>query len=162
MGQQITLFAEWSVIPRDTDTLLNDFMGTPVKMIVWYDSLSCASCQVNRMYEWTDIVAYADSFAQWFSIIYLFTPKKEDLGRVNMALNVDNLDYPIFIDQNGSFVKQNSNLPKNRQLHSFLLDKNNRVVLVGSPLYNPSLWELYMRTIQKMIDNDGVLPEQHQ
>jgi len=40
------------------------------------------------------------------------------------------------------------------------LDKDNRVVLVGNPLHNPPLWELYKRTIQKMIDNDGVFPEQ--
>jgi len=111
------------------------------------------------MNEWEEMATYADSLSQWFSIIYLFTPQKEDVNRLNILLKSDKFDYPVFIDFNGSFVKQNPKIPKNRQLHSFLLDKNNKVVLIGSPLYNPMLWELYKRTIYKMIDNDGVLPK---
>ena len=159
MQQNITLSPDWDVVWQGNNTVLKGVQEIPVKLVIWYDSLVCSSCQLSRMYEWNNIVTYADSLASWFSIIYLFTPKIDDIDRVNVVLKTNNFDYPLFIDRNSSFIKQNPNLPKNRRLHSFLLDKNNRVVLLGNPLYNPALWALYKRTIQEMIDNDGVLPD---
>ena len=158
MGRQITVPTDLNAVWNGRDTVLADFTKVPIKLVIWYDSLLCNSCQISKMSVWNAKVAYADSLAQWFSIIYLFTPKKEEANKINIALKADKFDYPIFIDQNGTFVKQNPNLPKSRELHSFLLDKNNRVKLVGSPLYKPALWKLYKHTIQAMIDNDGVLP----
>ena len=111
------------------------------------------------MSTWKDITAYADSLSQWFRIVYLLSPKQEDVHRVKVLLKSVHFDYPIFIDPHASIARQNPNLPKNKQLHSFLLDKNNRVVMVGNPLQNNTLWNLYKNTIQKMLDNGGVLPE---
>jgi len=154
MGKQIALSSSWKTMLNGRDTVLTGFTEAPVKLVVYHDSVMCGSCEAGRMHEWNNIVAYADSLAPWFSIIYLFTPKRADLGRIRIALRADRFNYPIFVDQNATFVKQNPNLPKNRQLHSFLLDKNNRVVLVGNPLHNPTLWQLYKKTIQQMINND--------
>jgi len=158
-GQQINISKDWHTVWKGKDTLLYRFSEAPVKLVIWFDSLSCASCQIVRMYEWNNIIAYADSFEKRFHIIFLFTPNSEDLYETSLMLKRISFGYPVFIDQEKNFVKQNPKLPRNRQLHSFLLDKNNKVVLVGSPLYNPSLWKLYQNTIQKMIDNGGVLPE---
>ena len=162
VGRQITLSPDCNAIWRAKDTVLTDFTKVPVKLVVWCDSLACASCEISYMNEWHYIAAYADSLSQWFSIIYLFSPKKKDYSTVRRSLRASKFDYPIFIDRHATFVKLNPHLPKNRLLHSFLLDKNNKVVMVGNPLHNPSLWALYKRTIQQMIDNDGVLPEPSQ
>ena len=157
-GQQITLSSDWDAVWKSRDTVLTTFLDAPIKLVVWYDSLGCLSCAAGRMDEWNDIVSDADSIASWFRIIFLFTPKKDGLQKAFIASRSDKLNYPIFIDLHATFLKLNPQFPKNRLLHSFLLDKNNEVVMVGNPLYNPGLWELYKRTVQKMIDNDGVLP----
>ena len=159
MGQQIYMPTDLNAFYKGKDTLLPDFTKAPIKLVVWFDSQGCTSCDASKMFSWGDIANHADSLSQWFNIIFLFTPKKEDNSALTMALTREHFDYPVFIDSKGSFVKQNPKLPKNRNLHSFLLDKNNRVVMVGNPLYNSTLWELYKRTIQRMIDNGGVLPE---
>jgi hypothetical protein len=159
MGQHFILSSDLSAIRKGKDMSQTNISEVPVKLVVWYDSLSCGSCEVSRMYAWNEITAYADSLSQWFNILFIFTPKRGDLQRINETLLYNTFDYPVILDRNSTFVKLNPKLPKNRKLHTFLLDKENRVVLVGSPLYNPTLWELYKRTIQMMIDNDGVLPE---
>jgi len=153
MDQQITLSSDWNTIWKGKDVVLNGFIEAPIKMMVWYDSLVCGACEVNKMHRWYNIVDYADSLSQWFSIIFLFSPTKESMSRLSMSLKAEKFDYPIFIDQNASFAKQNSKIPKNQNLHSFLLDKDNKVVLIGNPLNNPSLWRLYKRNIQNMIDH---------
>ena len=158
-GQQITLSSDWDAVWKSRDTVLTSFFDAPIKLVVWYDSLGCLSCEAGKMDAWNDIVSDADSLATWFRIIFLFTPKKDGLQKAFIASRSDKLNYPIFIDQHATFLKQNPKFPKNRLLHSFLLDKNNKVVLVGNPLHNPGLWALYKRTIQMMIDNNGVLLE---
>ncbi|WP_256620806.1 hypothetical protein [Rikenella microfusus] len=40
-----------------------------------------------------------------------------------------------------------------------MLDKDNRVVLVGSPIGNPKMWELYKSTIDRLVENGGILPK---
>jgi len=159
MNQQITLPESMSVVWRGKDTIMTNYSTSFIKLIIWYDSLRCISCEANKINEWREIIAYTDSLDKWLSIIYLFTPRKNDIYKVKMALKSDKLDYPIFIDQHLIFVKQNPKLPKNRELHSFLLDKDNRVVLIGNPLHAPPVWNLYKKTIQTLIDNDGVLPK---
>jgi len=156
MGQQIIVSSEWHTIWKGEETFLYRFTEVPIKLVVWFDSLSCASCQIVRMYEWDDIVAHASSFEKLFNVIFLFTPNQEELSEVSMMLKRVSFGYPVFIDQDATFVKQNPNLPQNRKLHIFLLDKNNKVVMVGNPLHNPKLWELYKKTIQNMVDNDGI------
>ena len=159
IGQTIIFPSTVNTTWNGIDTVVTDFMDVPIKLVVWQNSHSCTPCEMNNLYEWNDVIKYADSLSQWFRVAYIFTPKKEDLLSVKTALKAKKLDYPIFIDQNATFKKLNPRLPKNQLLHTFLLDKSNRVVMVGSPLQNPSLWRLYMKTIQKIIDNDGFMPE---
>jgi len=160
MNQQVSLsYNEWDVVWNGKDTILGDITKVPVKLVVWYDSLICNSCHLNRMYNWYAITDYADSLSQRFSVVFLFTPKKGDIHRVHSKLLTEKFDYPVFTDRNSIFYEQNPIIPKNQQLHSFLLDRNNRVVLVGNPLHNHTLWALYRKTIQIMVDNDGVFPE---
>lgn len=63
------------------------------------------------------------------------------------------LDYPLLIDKNNEFVIKN-HLPENdTRFHTFLLDENNRVILIGSPLFNNRMKELYFQEIERCIPN---------
>ena len=42
-GQQVTVPKDCHTIWKGKDTLLFKFSDAPVKMVVWFDSLSCAS-----------------------------------------------------------------------------------------------------------------------
>ncbi len=44
--------------------------------------------------------------------------------------------------------------------HTLLLDKDNRVVLVGNPLASDAMWTLFKSTLDNMLAHDGVyVPE---
>ncbi|MDR3093410.1 MAG: hypothetical protein LBU62_02055, partial [Bacteroidales bacterium] len=59
---------------------------------------------------------------------------------------------PVYIDKESFFHKKNPNIPSDERMHTFLLDENNKVVLVGSPIRNEMLWELYKELIQSQIE----------
>ena len=77
---------------------------------------------------------------------------REDL--IN-AINETYYQGDVYIDSLGVFLKHNTNIPSNRLYHTFLLDKNNNVVLVGNPLNNPYVEELLVKTVDNMNRNNG-------
>lgn len=50
------------------------------------------------------------------------------------------------MDKQDSIAKLNR-FPLESNLHTFLLDKNNRVIAVGNPVYNPKIKKLYFNII---------------
>ena len=55
-------------------------------------------------------------------------------------------DSPVYVDKQDSIAKLNR-FPLESNLHTFLLDKNNRVIAVGNPVYNPKIKKLYFNII---------------
>jgi hypothetical protein len=139
------------------DTVLTDFMSGRAKMVVWYDSARCASCAISKMYLWADILTYAAQIERKFGVVFLFTPKPDDLHAVRIALMSYKIDYPVFLADQTEFVKLNACLPQDDRMHTFLLDADNKVLLVGNPLRNDKLWKLYEATIRKLLINNGRL-----
>ena len=41
------------------------------------------------------------------------------------------------------------------RFQSFLLDRNNRIVLIGNPLNGDAMWELFKSTLENMLAHDG-------
>ena len=124
------------------------------KLIVWFDSTECGSCRMNRLYEWNDdpVVHYAQGLKGKFDVILIFSPKKQDARSLKFTLEGYDVSFPVIIDENGDFLRLNPHLPEDKRLHSFLLDKDNKVVLVGNPLGNEKLWELYKDQIRQLIN----------
>ncbi|MFI3306556.1 MAG: hypothetical protein R3Y68_08625 [Rikenellaceae bacterium] len=65
-------------------------------------------------------------------------------------------DYPIIIDSIGEFERLNPHLPKNKAMHTFLLDENNNVVLVGNPLNNPKIEKMFKEIVEEKLDEKRV------
>jgi hypothetical protein len=54
-----------------------------------------------------------------------------------------------------AFPRANPHIPTDERLHTFLLDRDGKVVLVGDPANNSELWELYKKTITELVENNG-------
>ena len=62
----------------------------------------------------------------------------------------------IILDSTNTFKKINPVIPlNNSSLHTFLLDKNNRIVLIGNPLNGDAMWNLFKSTLENMLAHDG-------
>jgi len=142
---------------RDS-VVLNPTVGA-ARLVVWADSLDCSTCRVSKMFQYTEIVNYRKEVGETFTPVFVFSPPRAKVDEVLLTIGVTPFDYPVFIDENGLFVAANPHIPSDNQLHTFLLDKNGKVVLVGDPVNNPQLWEMYKKTITELIANGGTLPE---
>jgi len=121
--------------------------GDQLKIITRIDG-SCGKC-VNDIKRWDEeIIRVIDtSLVNIHIIIYTDDPSYF----TNAICPEIALNYPLLIDTLNLFVI-NNDLPRfDNKFHSFLLDRNNNIILIGSPLHNWELKTLYLDEIEKRV-----------
>jgi hypothetical protein len=126
------------------DTLAPELFQKPYKILLYVDSTGCTSCKL-RMPEWKRIIEEADSIAPGqIGFLFFFNPKS--LKELDFLMKRDRFDYPVFVDENNK-MDQLNHFPGEMSFQSFLLDRENKVLVIGNPSMNPRVWELYKQQI---------------
>ena len=66
--------------------------------------------------------------------------------KIDIICKKNKFDYPIFYASKNNINKIN-NFPEQIEYQTFLLNQDNRVLIIGNPIKNEKLWNLYLRTI---------------
>lgn len=111
------------------------------KILVYVDSSGCSSCklQLNKWKEFIDEIKPKPNF--------LFCIHSKDEKEINFIRRRYQFFFPIYQDINDTLNKLN-HFPKDERFHTFLLDSNNRVRVIGNPVHNPKIKELYLKVIR--------------
>ena len=126
-------------------------------LIIYYDSVSCASCRIRRIGEWNSLLEEADTYG--LEKLFIFSPAIRDSSEFETERRRACIPYPVLADYGRLFQKSNPHIPADSRLHVFLLDGDRNVVLAGDPMRDNLLWEMYLRQIKALTANGGVLPE---
>jgi hypothetical protein len=91
------------------------------------------------------MLAETDSlFPDRVDFLFFFQPKNEkDLAYL---FKRDRFRHPVFFDRENR-LEQLNRFPAQMEYRCFLLDRENKVVLIGNPALNPKVWELFKRQI---------------
>ena len=145
-GKQI-LFPENMVFTRFASDTTNFVIPTSdYKVLVFVDSIGCKSCKL-QLSRWKEFIRYTDSISQK-NIPFLFFFQFDDQWEIHSLLIRENFDKPICLDRSDS-LNQLNHFPKDIRFQVFLLDKNNKVVVIGNPVHNPNVKELYLEEISR-------------
>ena len=145
-GKQI-LFPENIVFTRFASDTTNFVIPTSdYKVLVFVDSIGCTSCKL-QLSRWKEFIRYTDSISQK-NIPFLFFFQFDDQWEIHSLLIRENFDKPICLDRSDS-LNQLNHFPKDIRFQVFLLDKNNKVVVIGNPVHNPNVKELYLEEISR-------------
>lgn len=133
------------------DTTIDRDVSEPYKFVAYLNSTQCDGCRLKELLMWKYLLRQLDSLRAWDSVrlVFIFHPK--DTAELVERLVLYDFDRPIWVDREGCFERANPHLPEDPIFHTFLLDRENRVVLVGSPVGNPKMWELYRKTIDRLV-----------
>lgn len=131
------------------DTLMNRSADADFKLVVYRDSLSCNQCYVETFPEWDKLIHEFDScFNRRLDFVFVLSPLAKDEDDLRLNLQVIGFKHPIYLDTKSCFQKSNPQIPHAPSLQVFLLDKDNRVVMVGDPLANKGIRQLLQKKIQ--------------
>lgn len=128
-----------------------NLLDAEIKLVVWMDSTGCTSCALQHMDPWYDITNYTSQFGEKIKVIFILSPKYEDRKSIDLSTML--FRYPMYIDRDYSFPALNPTLPKDRRLHVFLLNRKDQVILIGNPIGNDALWDLYKQQIDIMLQD---------
>lgn len=119
------------------------------KVIVYYNNLGCSSCKLKELYIWKELISKINNSQNNDSlnvdILFIFKPpeRSPDFSR---NLKVYHLPTPLIIDCSGYF-EINNNISDNALFNTYLVNQKGEVMLIGTPIYNPKLWQSYKEKI---------------
>ena len=152
------LVQEWQgkeiVFPQDM--AFTRFVTEPVdyripdaeyKVLVYVDSVGCTSCKLQLL-KWKELIAHVDSATNG-NVPFIFVFQSKDDRELRYILKCDNFDRPVCIDRNNRFNSSNR-FPQDITFQTFLLDKDNKVKVIGNPVHNLAVRDLYLKQITGM------------
>ena len=140
-GKEIRFPQEMVFTLFTTDTVAYRMPQSVHKVLVFVDSVGCTSCKL-QLQRWKELIQYTDSVTQG-TVPFLFFFQSKNRREIRYLLKRDNFDRPVCLDESDALNRLNR-FPSDSRFHTFLLDKENRVVLVGNPIHSLSVKELYL------------------
>ena len=144
-------------MPLDSITLLKNHKTKPIEKynvnnnkikLVTRINGNCHIC-IYELDQWKQelIKKFGDKNVQF--IFYLYTDNYKDF-RNNLYYKISGT-YPLLIDTTNAFIRDNDLPQMDKRFHTFLLNKQNEVLLVGNPLFSPKIKNLYLKEINKRL-----------
>lgn len=154
--QEITqIIKEWQgkeiVFPENptftqfgNDTVPYQIPESEYKIVLYVDSVGCTSC-ILQLHKWKSLIEEVDSISNGtVPVLFFFHPK--DTREISYLLKRDDITIPVCIDKEDRFNTMN-NFPNNQSFQCFLLDKDNKVILIGNPVHNTRIKDMYLSEI---------------
>lgn len=127
------------------DTIIDYVDKKTYKLIVFSDSSSCELCDLH-LGEWYLKNKEAKYYNSNFILIIIVQSK--DYHSFEHYAHEIYPNFPFIYDPSGIFIKNNE-LPLEKKYHTFLLNENNEIILVGSPIGNDNVWNLYKKILKE-------------
>jgi len=120
--------------------ICDEWFQKDYKILMYVDSAGCSDCRL-RLFEWEQLMTEADTlFNGRVGFLLYFQPKS--IREMSLLFTKELFDFPVFMDINGDMNRLNR-FPRAMEYQCFLLDSDNKVVMVGNPVLNMRIWELY-------------------
>ena len=121
-----------------------NYRDAEYKILVYTDSVGCTSCKL-QLPKWKRMIAEMDSLTGGrVPFLFYFHPK--DSKELRFFLRRDNFTYPVCFEED-DYINRLNRFPSDMTFQTMLLDKENKVVAIGSPVLNPKIKDLYLEII---------------
>lgn len=143
-GREILFPPKSTFTIQGRDTVDFQFHNAPYKILMYVDSVGCMSCKLH-LSAWKGFIHKVDSVSKGkvSTVIYI---NANNLDEINMITRKAEFNYPVCYDKHGELNELNG-FPPYMEYQTFLLDKSNRVLLVGNPIMNPVTRNEYLAII---------------
>ena len=121
-----------------------NYRDAEYKILVYTDSIGCTSCKL-QLPKWKRMIAEVDSLTGG-SVPFLFYFHPKDPKELRFYLRRDNFTYPVCFEED-DYINRLNRFPSDMTFQTMLLNKENKVVAIGSPVLNPKIKDLYLEII---------------
>ena len=152
-GKTILLPSELGESIQGSEFRLKDLDNQGIKVISHLNA-GCTTCY-TKLKAWKSLIR---EWKQEYDLTYIFiakgTPENRSLKPMldYMVNERIKFSYPVFYDENGEFEKLNLEFLHGDLFETFLLDRDNNILLQGSPLSTKSLEKEYHEILGQIMN----------
>lgn len=121
------------------------------RLVVFSDSVACSSCKLREMQSWIPMMERLSCYDGKVKLIFIFQPKDENLDVFDFTMKILPFSFPVYVDTANVLLRNNPSIPIDSKFHTFLLDENNKVLLVGNPLENEKIEDLFWQIVEERL-----------
>lgn len=129
-----------------------DFTDADFKIVTYINSEGCTSCKM-KLKSWDKFIKEL-KLSSDITINFLMVINTDEKKVVETLLKQNDFNNPVAIDPKGDYDRINL-LPAKSDYQTFLLDNNNKVLVIGNPVNNPKIKELYKQIIFDTASGDS-------
>lgn len=121
-----------------------------LKLVHYIDSSQCTSCYMKKIDEkYNELYRLEKDTKNQFSSIFIIEQRGND---DNYKKHISKLySLTMYVDTMHVFAKMNLKIPQEPMYHTFLLDENNNVILVGNPLFNAEVHKVLKHIVKEKL-----------
>lgn len=136
----------------DSIKAISPWNKAKLKLVHYVDSATCSSCFLHKVAANELLFRMEKLSNNEFYNIFIVNPDK----KVKKIIELDFIDkktpQTIFVDSTDVFMGANPNIPSESMYHTFLLDENNKVILVGDPMVNKQIEDMMLSVVEKKLN----------
>lgn len=117
------------------------------KILTYIDTTGCTPCKL-KLIEWKYFISILDSLSKC-NISYILVFNNNDPEYINGFLKKEKFNRSVIIDRYDTINTLN-HFPTEIDFQTFLLDSTNKVILIGNPIHNPKLFDMYISIFSKL------------
>lgn len=147
MGKKINLSMFPSALGMNGEELLDSIRYKYDYFSLVYLQNHCQTCY-EKYIEWNKEMDILNT--DNYTVIFIIKGMYDDefISEVNSIENIEH-KYYLIMDPNELFIKRNFSIPKWIIENSLLIDKENRIRLIGPPFYNEKMIKKYLDVVQE-------------
>lgn len=152
--KKVAQMAEIPILIEEKDMTIwmpdsNIYMGNEQRksltFVVYADSTQCSPCFINHLKEWEEMLKLENDQRHPVQFLFIMEPRKGVSKTLCEKLKESGFRHSVLIDENSLFRKANPQIPEDALYHTFLLDEDNKVILVGNPLRSEEIEKLFYK-----------------
>ena len=140
-GREI-VFPEVMTDFQTGDTI--DLSDVNFTIFTYVDSVGCTACKM-KLPVWREFLHSLDSIANG-NVRFVMIVDGADIKELSYLTKRYGFEYPIYVDA-GHRMSDTYSFPDKVALQTFLLDKDRKVMSIGSPVYSSDIEQMYKAII---------------
>ncbi|MBO4230426.1 MAG: hypothetical protein J5886_01995 [Bacteroidales bacterium] len=111
-----------------------DLSVPTVRLVVFIDSTECSSCRINNLHKYSQYSSLSTLYPGLEAVVVIW-PNAEVSENIDKDLAHRKFPFDVFIDRDGSFLRENPWMPSiGRNQHAFLTGNDGLPVVTGDPI----------------------------
>jgi hypothetical protein len=122
-----------------------------LKLVHYVDSATCSTCYLHKVAIDETLFNIEALSNNDFYNVFIISPDSKAKKKLEADYFGKLIPQTIFVDSISVFMKLNPNIPPESMFHTFLLDEDNKVILVGNPMLNKQIETMMLSIVEEKL-----------